>query len=399
MQYVFKDDIKVFEYHGIKMIGNTDNSILIGLDDEGSELVSAILKNLDIEDVTENQRVLLDELEQSGFFDREGNEEVDMAYFHITSRCNLHCVGCYSYETDRNSKPDLSTKQCCSVLSKLRQAGVRQVIISGGEPLLRTDLAEILKYARETCQFESIQVVSNGMVDRSRYADILPYIDALSISVDGYDDNISYIRDSNMTHVLDIVRYVSQSSSKLNMIYTIHKQNLDMLDKYINLSVRMKVPFSFSLLTVRQDPVFDDFILKADDYEYLSRLVGQMPIPINDTPYNQSLGCRASCGIGKSIISIESNADIYPCHMLHEEELRLGNAIEDDILPSIKKGTIWSVDNISECADCECRYLCGGGCYARRYLNCSNIEQSKDPCCNLYKAGINEVCKSILLIT
>ena len=54
---------------------------------------------------------------------------------------------------------------------------------------------EICKYIKETVN-GSLEVISNGTMNISDYEVVLPYIDALNISIDGYDDKTSFIRDS-----------------------------------------------------------------------------------------------------------------------------------------------------------------------------------------------------------
>ena len=63
-----------------------------------------------------------------------------LEYFHITSRYNLKCVGCYLDEIDKNKKYDLDTKQCLKILDNPKRSNVKQLIVSDGEPLLRLDL-------------------------------------------------------------------------------------------------------------------------------------------------------------------------------------------------------------------------------------------------------------------
>ncbi len=394
MKYCFNKNIKIINFNGIMMIGNPVNGVLLGLDNEGFELVNDIWHGKDVTVKSDTQEELLSELHQSEFFEGMLNNVMSSAYFHVTSKCNLHCVGCYSDEKDRNSKIDLTTEQCYKILDNLRSSGVEQVVISGGEPLLRGDLEDILKYAKHVCKFDAIQVVSNGMVECTRYDSILQYIDVISISVDGYNDKTHFLRDSNMKHVLNVVKYLSKSTTKLNMIFTINAKNLGCLDKYVELSCRLHVPFTFSILTVKNDEAYEGYYLTDSDYEYMNTVFGNSTLPLEDSPYTGSIGCRTSCGLGMKIVSISSSGDIYPCHMLHEEELKMGNALLDKVSDCAK--SFWDVDMIKECITCECKHICGGGCFARRYFNNKKIADSCDMCCVLYNKGIKQTLDEML---
>ncbi len=64
----------------------------------------------------------------------------------LTGRCNFKCIHCYNAKEDF-SPVELTTKEWKSVLDTISEAGTLFLLISGGEPLLRNDFAEIYEYA------------------------------------------------------------------------------------------------------------------------------------------------------------------------------------------------------------------------------------------------------------
>jgi len=70
---------------------------------------------------------------------------VDLA---ITYQCNLDCRKCY-VDCSRKDLPEMSTDDCVRVLEKLWQAGVPQVVFTGGEPTCRKDLVRLVAEADE----------------------------------------------------------------------------------------------------------------------------------------------------------------------------------------------------------------------------------------------------------
>ncbi len=81
---------------------------------------------------------------------------------------------------------------------------MKNIVISGGEPFLRKDLREICKYIKETVN-GSLEVISNGTMNISDY-EVVCRILMHNISIDGYDDKTSFIRDKGiMKRVLDTV--------------------------------------------------------------------------------------------------------------------------------------------------------------------------------------------------
>lgn len=77
----------------------------------------------------------------------------------LTYRCNLRCVHCYS-RTSVNPDGEWSTEAWKAAFDQLAEAGCLFLLITGGEPLLRSDFAEIYRYARERGLV--VTVFSNG---------------------------------------------------------------------------------------------------------------------------------------------------------------------------------------------------------------------------------------------
>lgn len=98
----------------------------------------------------------------------------------VTRRCNLKCIHCCEPE----QLPDVSLEQIKNNVDKLSTAGLKKICITGGEPFLRKDLADILKYIHDKKIY--ITFSTNGsLLDKSKLADIKPYIDNIRFSLHG----------------------------------------------------------------------------------------------------------------------------------------------------------------------------------------------------------------------
>jgi len=102
---------------------------------------------------------------------------------YVTRRCNMSCSYCYIKDYfDREYKfIDPEIQQLFNLSDKLAEKTYGLVIL-GGEPLIRNDLHEILKYARKK-GIPSIRIASNGTYIK-RSIEALQYIDRLNISLD-----------------------------------------------------------------------------------------------------------------------------------------------------------------------------------------------------------------------
>jgi 12,18-didecarboxysiroheme deacetylase len=67
--------------------------------------------------------------------------------WNMTRACNLKCMHCYAHAVERPTQQELSTDQAKAVIDDLKEFGVPVILFSGGEPLLRPDLAELAQYA------------------------------------------------------------------------------------------------------------------------------------------------------------------------------------------------------------------------------------------------------------
>jgi radical SAM protein with 4Fe4S-binding SPASM domain len=78
---------------------------------------------------------------------KEASERKPVVVWNITRACNLKCVHCYSDSGASKAADELSTDEAKAVLADLADFDVPSVLFSGGEPLMRTDLFELLGYA------------------------------------------------------------------------------------------------------------------------------------------------------------------------------------------------------------------------------------------------------------
>ncbi len=78
---------------------------------------------------------------------KQASQRRPIVVWNITRACNLKCVHCYNDSGLNKPCNELTTKQAKAVLDDLAQFGVSSVLFSGGEPLMRADLFELIEYA------------------------------------------------------------------------------------------------------------------------------------------------------------------------------------------------------------------------------------------------------------
>ena len=104
------------------------------------------------------------------------------AQWLVTRKCNYRCVGCNVWK--EQDQRELSTDEIKKGLNILRDLGIVELVISGGDPLLRDDIGEIIDYASNLFV---TTVYDNGSMAAQKI-DALRKVDFVAISIDSLDE-------------------------------------------------------------------------------------------------------------------------------------------------------------------------------------------------------------------
>lgn len=154
--------IELFQMNGCEYLGNFENGTLIIVDKKRKKILDGFEyeKKFSKDDFIEDPE-FLKELQKGGFFESI-EHPLCTAYLHVTNICNLNCIGCYSFDRTRNCSDKLSFDNIKYIVAQLAENGVRTITISGGEPLIRNDIVEIVKYMKEKAGIETVNLITNG---------------------------------------------------------------------------------------------------------------------------------------------------------------------------------------------------------------------------------------------
>lgn len=116
--------------------------------------------------------------------------------FEITSRCNMGCKFCFS--NWRDGKKELTTDEVKETIKKLKNYGLEAINFTGGDPLLRDDLIEILKYCKELLL---TTIISTNGILLPKCKEVLKYLDFINLPLDSIDKDIhNEMRPNVMTN-------------------------------------------------------------------------------------------------------------------------------------------------------------------------------------------------------
>ncbi len=163
--------------------------------------------------------------------------------FNATRRCNLRCAHCYSASDATPSGDELTTAEACRMVADLGRFGVPVLLLSGGEPLLRPDLFELLDAAR--CAQLRVVLSTNGTLIDAATARRLARakVAYVGISLDGPRAVNDRFRRSPGAYdaALAGLRHCRNAHLRVGLRLTLHRGNADALDEMFDLVARERI--------------------------------------------------------------------------------------------------------------------------------------------------------------
>lgn len=331
-------------------------------------------------------------------------------YFYIqwdsTSRCNLDCLHCYHTKEERQTRYVMSCLEAKSMLDDLantvKQWGFRGGIhFSGGEPLVRGDIFEIIDYSRELGL--EMRMLSNGTLITMEKAKRLKQsgFDIVQVSIDGIKETHDFLRNKEGAYDLSMaaINNLKEVGIQPTVSSTLTKTNFLQIEKIIEEAYKAGAArIGFSQLVPEGNGKDLEMLTTKELYESFSELY-KLKMKYKDKLEiltSESLWClfnkdneytkraqgsaimAGGCGIAMFGLSVLSDGLVYPCRRL---PITLGHITEGVKEIFIKNPLLNQLRDINnyECKDCTKVTLCRG-CRAVAYAATGNVF-AKDPQC------------------
>jgi len=359
----------------------------------------------------------------------EGRESRELngsiAIWNFTNRCNLNCLHCYS-KASLDAKDTLTTTIVMETLPKLKEAGVKFIIFSGGEPLTRSDIFDIANAARELGIITYLS--TNGLyVKKSNALKILETFNYVGISIDGNEETHDYFRGlkGSFRESLKAVDLLNSfKKQKVGIRFTITKDTLKDLEFIFNLAESHNIPKIYISHLVYSGRGLDNLkmditkeqrreavkyiINKAFEYydsnKDIEIVTGNMEMDailfleefskryphLKDEMINR-LKKWGGNSAARKLLNIDSKGNVKPDPFF---PLRIGNILNEDF------NEIWSRDSEllnrlrehprrleGRCKSCRYLDICNGGSRSRAWAIYGNL-WDEDPSCYLTKEEI-----------
>ncbi len=162
----------------------------------------------------------------------------------ITRKCNYRCEGCNVWR-EQDSR-ELSTEEIKRGLDVLRELGVIEVVLSGGNPLLRNDIGEIIEYSSKSF---ITTVYDNGSMALKKIDD-LRNADFVAISLDSLDpEKNDHIRgvEGAWRNSIEAVNKLHEEGISVSVSPTISQFNLNEILNFTNYFLNKNIPVWYCL--------------------------------------------------------------------------------------------------------------------------------------------------------
>lgn len=245
----------------------------------------------------------------------------------VTYRCPLHCVFCYNPLDYARHDKELSTAQWFDVMRQSRALGAAQIGFSGGEPLLRDDLEELIGEAHRLGYYTNLITSGIGLTESriARMKDLgLNHIQlSFQDSTREMNDFLSSTRTFELKrHVAKLIR---QHDYPMVLNVVLHRYNLDQVDRIIEMAIEMEVDYlelantqyygwamlnRAQLLPTREQLERAENIVNA----YRSRLGNRLRILFVVPDYFEERPKACMNGWGSVFLAVAADGTALPCH-------------------------------------------------------------------------------------
>jgi radical SAM protein with 4Fe4S-binding SPASM domain len=348
-----------------------------------------------------------------------------LLFWESTIRCNLACAHCRRLESNEAAVRDLSTAEAMDLIGQLAELGSSQpmmpvLVFSGGEPLCREDIFELVKHAK-SLQITRALATNGTLIDSAIAQQIADSgIVRVAVSLDGATAEVHdklRQQEGSFERALEGIGHLRDRNVPFQINITLTRYNAEQLEDVYELAeslgavavhIFMLVPVGCGQVLAETD------MLSPQQYEQkllqISKLDGRGRLQVkvtcgphyervirqqglhearmakaragNDVPgRGRHRGASKGCLAGLGVLFVGHQGDVFPCGYL---PVRCGNVLEERL------SQIWYHNKDlavmrdasgleGKCGVCGYRQVCGG-CRGRAYAATGNY-MAEEPFC------------------
>ena len=338
-----------------------------------------------------------------------------LLFWESTIKCNLACAHCRRIESDETAHKDLSTSQAKNLIEQSAELGKNQsmmpvLVFSGGEPLCRGDLFELIGYAGSLGIIPALAtngtLIDATIAGRIRQSGVM----RVSVSLDGataeVHDKLRRL-DGSFERAIEGINHLREKKVQFQINMTLTKHNAHQTEDIYNLAkslgavavhIFMLVPvgcgqslaetdmltpeqYEQKMLDIYKLESRGELQLKVTCGPHYERIVREQGLSHTKPDQSSNGGTSRGCLAGLGVLFVGHQGDVFPCGYL---PVKCGNVLEDNL------SDIWynnrdlarmrdSNQLEGKCGVCGYRQICGG-CRGRAYAATGNY-MAEEPFC------------------
>ena len=307
----------------------------------------------------------------------------------------MRCKHCFT-SSGNIDLDELSTEELFNLIDQMRDAGIFFLAIGGGEPLLRDDLFQVIKYAREN--FIAISIVTNGLLINKEIAKNFDALNlkTITVSIDGLEKTHDQLRGKgNFRKTINKIKILRKycHTATLAIRITVNSLNINEYNELI------KIAEGLSLDLIRFTPILllgrtkdnQDLLINQNEYirflkntqNIKSKIKLELPNKKDERKWFAPPG-EFGCHCGKEVCWITQSGNFYPC-IFFGDNFVAGNIKNEKFLDLwTKSKNMVRLSGNEICNNCSEFKKCRGGCRARALSEYKDIN-AIDPFCPLKK--------------
>jgi PqqA peptide cyclase len=322
----------------------------------------------------------------------------------LTHRCPLHCVYCSNPLQMTSANSELATEDWISVFRQAGKLGMLHAHFTGGEPLARVDLTDLIASARASGLYTNLITSGIGLNELRLQMLVEAGLDHIQISFqESREDAANWIAGAKAhAHKIELSRAIRKHKVAFTVNLVVHRQNLDHLEEMVafieqlqpeRIEIAHTQYYGWALqnraaLMPTRAQVESAVAIIA---EAEKRLAGRIRIDSVVPDYYAKYPKACMGGWGRRLMLVNPSGKVLPCHAA---EVLPGLSFENVREKSLEwiwqesesfrkfRGEEWMPE---PCRSCDRRGEDFGGCRCQAFLLTSDA-RATDPACSLSPA-------------
>jgi MoaA/NifB/PqqE/SkfB family radical SAM enzyme len=260
-------------------------------------------------------------------------------FLHVTKACNLRCAYCYSSAGSAMSD-EMTREEFDSLWPDMVSVRPRKVVFTGGEPLLRPDIRELLKGLQQSDPDHHVLrcLNTNGHLVTPRLCkDLVGIVDEMRVSIDALSDRNDALRGrGNFEAAMNALKSLHAIGFEPKALVTVTSISLPDLEELLCLLFQKKITRINinSFRPIGRGRQHEDWLARQSEIKTIVASAWTRSFPDKTPPFEPpEMKPLCNCGVGR-FLNIAPNGDVFPCHVLDRPEFRCGN-LRRNRLPEI----------------------------------------------------------------